>query len=250
MVHLVEHQLWLLPEPREPLVPGAAEALRTPGSLLRPSASKEQLLGADVGTLRPHRGCSNTAPLIFPGRQLQPLRSAWLAEAKLLRSDVADLERPFWGSPQTHTHVHTPKHTCPCTHTHTCACTQTCVCTRTYMHTQTHMHTERHMHVCTHTYRCIPGEGRERQTGPGGDSGSRLPPSVTDCAASSRTRQCCRCGRFNYVTGGRRGLSGSPVPGEPRPRGLQRGVENREGSAVLMTAARTPRAARANSIAL
>lgn len=156
MVHLVEHQLWLLPEPREPLVPGAAEALRTPGSLLRPSASKEQLLGADVGTLRPHRGCSNTAPLIFPGRQLQPLRSAWLAEAKLLRSDVADLERPFWGSSQTHTHVHTPKQTCPCTHTHTCACTQTCVCTRTRVHTNVcaHGHTCAHKHTCTQRDTC------------------------------------------------------------------------------------------------
>lgn len=99
-----------------------------------------QLLGADVGTLRPHRGCSNTAPLIFPGRQLQPLHSAWFAEAKLLRSDVADLERPFWGSSQTHTHVHAPKHTCLCTHTCTCVCTQTCVCA--------------HGHTCTDTCTC------------------------------------------------------------------------------------------------
>ena len=126
-----------------------------------------QLLGADVGTLRPHRGCSNTAPLIFPGRQLQPLHSAWFAEAKLLRSDVADLERPFWGSSQTH-HTYTRTHTQ--THMpmypHMYMCVHTNMCAHTDIHAQTHMHMHRHMHVCTHTYRCIPGEGRERQTGP------------------------------------------------------------------------------------
>ena len=95
-----------------------------------------QLLGADVGTLRPHRGCSNTAPLIFPGRQLQPLHSAWFAEAKFLRSDVADLERPFWGSSQTHTHTHTYTHP------------------NTHAHVPTHVHVRAHKHVCTHGHTC------------------------------------------------------------------------------------------------
>ena len=173
-----------------------------------------QLLGADVGTLRPHRGCSNTAPLIFPGRQLQPLHSAWFAEAKLLRSDVADLERPFWGSSQTHTHVHAPKHTCLCTHTCTCVCT--------------HGHTCTHKHTCTCTDTCTCAHtrtdaylGRAERGRPAldGTVAAGYPPSLTDCAASSQTRRCCRCGRFNYVTGGRRGLSGSPAPrGAEAPR--------------------------------
>lgn len=70
----------------------------------------------------------------------------------------------------THTHTHTQTHAYVPTRAHVCAHKH--VHTRTYMHTQTH----RHMHVCTHTYGCLPGEGKERQTGPGGDSGSRLPP--------------------------------------------------------------------------
>lgn len=85
-----------------------------------------QLLGAEAGTLRPHWGCSNPVPLIFPGWQLQPLSSVWFPEAKFLRSDVADLERPFWGSSQPHTH--------------------------TYTHPNTHAYVPTHVHVCAHKH--------------------------------------------------------------------------------------------------
>lgn len=170
-----------------------------------------QLPGAEAGTLRPHWGCSNPVPLIFPGWQLQPLSSVWFPEAKFLRSDVADLERPFWGSSQQHTHTctHTPTHMPMYLHMYTCVHTNT----HTHEHTRTHKHMHRHVRVCTHTYRCIPGEGRERQTGPRGPVAAGCPPSVTDCSAPSWTRRCRRCGRFNYVAGGLRGLSSSPALG-------------------------------------
>ena len=85
-----------------------------------------QLLGAEAGTLRPHWGCSNPVPLIFPGWQLQPLSSVWFPEAKFLRSDVTDLERPFWGSSQPHTHM--------------------------YTHPNTHAYVPTHVHVCAHKH--------------------------------------------------------------------------------------------------
>ena len=149
-------------------------------------------------------------PLIFPGWQLQPLSSVWFPEAKFLRSDVADLERPFWGSSQQHTHTYTHPNTHAHVPTHVHVRAHKHIHTRTYMHTQTHA---RHMRVCTHTYRCIPGEGRERQTGPRGLVAAGCPTSVTDCSAPSWTRRCRRCGRFNYVAGGLHGLSSSPALG-------------------------------------
>lgn len=72
----------------------------------------------------------------------------------------------------THTRTHTQTHMPMYPHMYTCVHTNT----YTHEHICTHKHMHRHMHVCTHTYRCIPGEGREKQTGPRGESGSRLSP--------------------------------------------------------------------------
>ena len=49
MAHLMDHQLWPHPKPREPLVPWAVEALRSPGSLLWPSVAKGSSLGLKWG---------------------------------------------------------------------------------------------------------------------------------------------------------------------------------------------------------
>lgn len=116
------------------------------------------------------------------------------------------------------------------------------------MHTQTHAQTHAcvHTHIQMHTW----GGQREADRPQRGEWQQAVPPRLqtapphpglggaADVAASITWRAGCV------------GSAAHQPSGEPRPRGLQRGVENGEGSAVLMTAACTPRAARANSIAL
>lgn len=93
-------------------------------------------------------------------------------------------------------HVHTCVHTNMYTHEHTCTRkhTDTCMCA--------HTHTDAYL-------------GRAKRGRPAleGTVAAGCPPSVTDCSAPSRTRRCHRCGRFNYVAGGLRGLSSSPALG-------------------------------------
>lgn len=146
----------------------------------------------------------------------------------------------------THTRTHTQTHMPMYLHMYTCVHTNT----YTHEHTCTHKHMQDTC-VCAHTHTdAYLGRAERGRPAPEGWWQQAAPPRLqtapphpglggaADVAASITWRAGCM------------GSLAHQPSGEPRLRGLQRGVENGEGSAVLMTAACTPRAARANSIAL